>query len=132
MDKNQATGLILFAAVILIYSIFFASGPEVPMTENEVAVQTVDTASVASPEKTPVLAENDSIVEAGKVAKFGVLAGMTQGSEELVNLENDKVFISISSKGGLIKEVILKEYKNWTQEPLKLLDEESSKMDFSL
>lgn len=132
MDKNQATGLILFAAVILIYSIFFASGPEVPVTENEVAVQTVDTASVASPEETPVLAENDSIVEAGKVAKFGVLAGMTQGSEELVTLENDKVFISISSKGGLIKEVILKEYKNWTQEPLKLLDEESSKMDFSL
>ncbi len=30
MDRNQATGLVLFAVLLLVYSYFFASSPEVP------------------------------------------------------------------------------------------------------
>lgn len=132
MDKNQATGLILFAAVILIYSIFFASGPEVPPVETDAVAQTETVQEVETSPTQEVLAGNDSILDATRIEKFGVMAALTQGNEEEVLLENDLIQVKISTKGAQIKQVILKEYKSWTMEPLVLFDEQTSKMAFSL
>src|SRR5690606_32916870 len=130
MDKNQATGLILFAAVILVYSLFFASGPEIPAVE-ETLPQTESQVSTTTPEAfTETL--SDSLVDAQRSGKFGALAPLTLGTEADVVLENDKVIVTLSTKGAAIKEVILKEYKSWNMEPLALLDEKSSQMNFSI
>lgn len=131
MDKNQATGLILFAAVILTYSIFFASGPEVP----EVALETTQTENAQTLPAATTLVEssgNDSTLDASRIAKFGVLAALTQGIEKEITLENELIEVKLSSKGAQIKQVILKEFKSWTMEPLVLFDEMSSKMSFSI
>ncbi|MFN4000090.1 membrane protein insertase YidC [Algoriphagus sp.] len=130
MDKNQATGLILFAAVILIYSLFFASGPELPPIE--VTPEQTETQIAPITQETPFEALPDSLVDAQRFAKYGSLAMLTIGEEEDVILENDLVVINISTKGAQIKEVILKEYKSYNMEPLALLDEQSSTMNFSL
>lgn len=132
MDKNQATGLILFAAVILIYSIFFASGPEIPPVETDTVAQTETVKEVAASSTQDVLTGNDSTLDATRIEKFGVLATLTQGDENEVMLENDLIQVKISTKGAQIKQVILKEYKSWTMEPLILFDEQTSKMAFSL
>ncbi len=132
MDKNQATGLILFAAVILIYSIFFASGPEIPAVETETVAQTEAVDGTQTPSNQQVLSANDSTLDASRIEKFGVLAVLTQGNEEEIILENDLIQVKISTKGAQIKQVILKEYKSWTMEPLILFDKETSKMAFSL
>lgn len=130
MDRNQATGLILFAAVILIYSIFFASGPEIPAVE-DLAPQTT---SQSTPTPSAAIADvlPDSLVDQQRIAKYGVLAPLTLGEEKEAILENDQVKITFSTKGGLVKQVELKNYKSWTGEPLFLLDENSSKMNFQL
>lgn len=131
MDKNQATGLILFAAVILTYSIFFASGPEIPeVPETSTQTETVQSAPVSSTQLEST--ENDSTLDASRREKYGVLATLTQGIEEEIILENDLIQVKFSSKGAQIKQVTLKEYKSWTMEPLVLFDEESSKMEFSI
>ena len=130
MDRNQATGLILFAAVILIYSIFFASGPEIPAVEETTPTTSQEaTTSDALPEIETI---PDSLVDQARAAKYGVLATLTIGEEKDVLLENEDVKVTISTKGGGIKSVELKNYKNWTGEPLFLLDENSSKMEFTL
>lgn len=130
MDKNQATGLILFAAVILIYSVFFASGPEIPPVE-ELPQQTEAQATVTTPEvQTEALP--DSLVDLQRISKYGVLATLTMGEQKDVVLENEQVKITISTKGAAIKEVVLKEYKSWSMEPLVLIDEKSSTMSFNL
>ncbi|WP_075349563.1 membrane protein insertase YidC [Algoriphagus marinus] len=134
MDKNQATGLILFAAVILIYSIFFASGPEIPEGETVAITQTeaIDPASsIASPDIAQAI-ENDSILSQSRIITYGVLAAMTMGTEEDVLLENDLIQVKISSKGANVKEVILKEYKSWDMNPLDLISEKSSQMNFMI
>jgi YidC/Oxa1 family membrane protein insertase len=134
MDKNQATGLILFAAVILIYSIFFASGPEIPEGETVAITQTeaIDpTSSFESLDEAPI-AENDSILSQSRINTYGVLAVMTMGTEEEVLLENDLIQVKISSKGANVKEVILKEYKSWDMNPLDLISEKSSQMNFMI
>jgi YidC/Oxa1 family membrane protein insertase len=132
MDKNQATGLILFAAVILVYSIFFASSPEIPAVETGTVAQTEVVQEAPASTNPQVLAANDSTLDASRIEKFGVLANLTQGNEEEIMLENDLIQVKISTKGAQIKQVILKEYKSWTMEPLILFDEKTSKMAFSL
>ena len=71
MDKNQATGLILFAAVILTYSLFFANSPETPPAETspastEASVEPSQTTSTAATAALP-----DSVLNLERQAKFG-------------------------------------------------------------
>ncbi len=132
MDRNQATGLILFAAVILIYSIFFAESQ--PVTEEIEPVQTEVTESSPTDEVTAVqeseLSQSDSL-DNDRIEKYGALATITLGEEKLSTLENDKIKVSISSRGGEIKEVILKEYLSLNEEPLDLISEGRSEMVFT-
>lgn len=130
MDKNQATGLILFAAVILVYSLFFASSPEIVPAEESLPQVEAQVSAANQEPSFEVLP--DSLVDAQRTAKYGILAPLTIGSQEDVVLENDKVSITLSTKGAIIKQVILKEYKSWDMKPLELLDENSSKMAFTL
>lgn len=129
MDKNQATGLILFAAVILTYSVFFASTPELPPVE-ETATTTTATPAVTPAEQ--ALALPDSLLDAQRLGKFGTLASLTLGEEKEQILENEVVKITLSNKGGRIKEVLLKNYTSWKQEPLYLLDSTQTNLAFSL
>lgn len=129
MDRNQATGLILFAAVILIYSIFFASGPEIPPTEETKPAQVEQSTPSTSSASEAVLP--DSLVDVQKVAKYGALAPLTLGEEKEEVLENDVVKITVSTKGGEIKEVLLKNYFSWKEEPLKIFEAGNSSMSFS-
>lgn len=134
MDRNQATGLILFAGVILIYSLFFASSPEIPEVENTTTTQTESVQSNPSEQaqslESPIV--SDSTQEAARVAAFGDLAALATGEEKEITLENELVKIKVSTKGAKINSVILKEYKSWDMTPLVLFDEESSQMDFSV
>lgn len=133
MDKNQATGLILFAAVILVYSFFFASSPDIPAEESQVPAKTESAFQADQPAmQSQILAENDSLQSAENIAKYGELAVLASGEENQINLENDLIQVTISTKGALVEEVNLKEFKNWEQEPLLLIDSESSQMDFSI
>jgi YidC/Oxa1 family membrane protein insertase len=131
MDKNQATGLILFAAVILAYSVFFASTPELPPVVETATTETAATSPTA-PATDQGLQLPDSLLDAQRVTKFGALAALTLGEEKEQVLENEVVKITLSNKGGRIKEVLLKDYTSWKQEPLYLVDSTQSNLAFSL
>jgi YidC/Oxa1 family membrane protein insertase len=132
MDKNQATGLILFAAVILTYSFFFATSPETAPAETspastEASVETPQTTSTPATAALP-----DSVLNLERQAKFGELATWTVGEETSILLENDVVKITLSNKGGSIQEVLLKNYVSWKSEPLFLLDSAQTSLNYSL
>lgn len=131
MDRNQATGLILFAAVILIYSIFFASGPELPPAE----LKPTSTEVASAQSSTPALEQDNSsngLADSLRFSKYGVLASLTLGEEQETVLETEDLRITFSTKGAQIKQVELKEFKDWKMNPLLLLDEKSSQMSFSM
>src|SRR5690606_1690430 len=131
MDKNQATGLILFAAVILIYSMFFASVPE-PVTENQNLPNT-EVQNAANPTVTGQQEqEPDSVFQARTKQQFGDFSDLTKGSAKEITLENEFLRVVLSSKGGEIQSVELKEFKTWSQEPLILLDEENASIGYQV
>jgi YidC/Oxa1 family membrane protein insertase len=91
MDKNQATGLLLFAAVILVYSLFFASAPE-PLPEQAPSVQTE--AVQTTPQIQPIDSIEslpDSVQNVQLSQKFGVFAEAAEGSAQEVTLENQDI-----------------------------------------
>lgn len=132
MDRNQAAGLILFAAVLLIYSIFFATTPEPLPEELNSVTQTIPQESADVDTIAQEIIQPDSIQDLIAQRQFGVFAPMTKGTEEEIVLENDKMAVTFSTKGAEITKVVLKEFKTWDQRPLILLDGESSDLSYSI
>ena len=117
MDKNQAIGLILISAMIFVWFFFFTTPP----TEIPKKTQQTDTAAQKKIEK-PKQLENVQAYD----------SVFLQGKEEEVVLENKSLKITFSTKGGKIKQVLLKEYKTYEQKPLLLLDESFSQMSYQI
>jgi len=132
MDRNQAAGLILFAAVLLIYSIFFAPTPEPLPEESNIVTQAIPQESVEEDTISQEIIQPDSIQDLIAQRQFGVFAPMTKGIQEEVTLENDQITVTFSTKGAEITKVELKEFKTWDQRPLILLDNESSDLSYSI
>ncbi|GGF16465.1 membrane protein insertase YidC [Echinicola rosea] len=132
MDRNQATGLILFAAVLLIYSFFFSSpepvADEPSTTSTEVQDDSASKQTAAS--STPQIP--DSVKNLQNQQQFGEFSSLVDGKEAFLVLENELVKITFSSKGGEIKSAELKNYKTWAKEPLILMDEQSASIDYQL
>lgn len=136
MDKNQSIGFLLMAALLLIYFWFFAPKPkqqtEAPPQETESVESTAQTpvqpveAVKEAPQEIPV----DTVSNQTKLAQYGIFASALSGNEKDYTLENDKINVTFSSKGGLLKRVVLKEYDDYQFNPLVLLDEYNSKMDY--
>jgi len=132
MDKNQATGLLLFAAVILIYSLFFATGPEtLPEQSPTVETSTVEPAPKSEAVVIPD-AGTDSVQDARLRQQYGVFAGVAEGTAENVTLENEDIEIVFSTKGGELSSVELKAFKTWEMEPLFLLEEENASIAYNV
>jgi len=105
MDKNQATGLLLISLMVMVYFYFFGGPPEL-------VEQPVQTTEQVVTEQQPDQLNAD-------------LATAAQGTPQLITVENEDVRLVFNTKGGVIEEVELKDYKTYTKEPLILVDANS-------
>ena len=135
MDKNQATGLILFAAVILVYSLFFASDPQPviePQTTNgstQVQSNAIETDQDLGQVDNAI---NDSLSNLAAKQKYGDFSDLVKGQETATVLENENIKITLSNKGGEIQKVEVKGFKTYDQKPLILFDSETGKLDYKI
>ncbi len=136
MDKNQAIGFVLMAALLMAWFYFFGQKP-IEQTQGG-GVDTVNTITTQPRQ----LSQNNSIIE-NKVEsqeidsadlnakKLGIFSSVITGREEDIILENNLIKINYSTKGGLAKIVSLKEYDDFQyNKPLILFDEESSRLKY--
>jgi YidC/Oxa1 family membrane protein insertase len=75
---------------------------------------------------------NDTVVNENIRSVYGELAVVATGQDKDIVLENKDIRVTIGAKGARIKEVQLKNYKTYDQKPLILLDEQNSKMAYTL
>jgi YidC/Oxa1 family membrane protein insertase len=138
MDKNQATGLVLMAALLMAYFYFFTPQPgQMPQESSSDTTNTSysrdtqlrqDSASdmKATPSEKDAL-DSASIAE----AKFGIFTNFLTGEVKDIILENEVITLKYSTKGGLVKEVSLKNYDDYQYiKPLVLFDETSSNLKY--
>lgn len=129
MDKNQLTGLLLVSILVFAYFHFFAPEPLPREHQESEVVEQVQT-ETASTGVGAVMEENDSIKQLEQVRKYGDFAQAAQGNASDVVLENEDIKVTFSTKGAVVKSILLKDYLTYDKLPLYLLDENSSQMDF--
>jgi YidC/Oxa1 family membrane protein insertase len=146
MDRNSLLGLVLIGAILIGYSYL-----TVPTSEQLAAQQkTQDSLALIEKNKKAVVASKQTVVKAidtnlvvadtlaGTLAdslatqalsnKYGVFAKAASLDTSVYTLENKLIKVKVSSKGGKVKSVELKNYKNWEGKPVTLFEGDSSEI----
>ena len=125
MDRNNIIGFLLIFLLLIGYSIYMGQqeppAPPKQQTQAKPAAQ-APAADVAS---APV----DS---AAAQRMYGDFAQAATGDEKDIVLENKDLRLTLSNRGGRVKEVLLKGYKTYDQKPLVLVDDQSSSRSLRL
>ena len=110
MDKNTIIGLVLIAALLFGYSYYTTSNmPEQPI-QTTPAVTEADVTKLAQETTKPDIA---AVVPTDSTALF--FNCRTAGKDSLVAIENEKLRLELNTKGGMVANVYLKEYKEGTK-----------------
>src|SRR5690606_23467422 len=126
MDRNNIIGL------VFIFLIFGGSFYLMKPSEAEIKLEQARQDSIAA-EKNGVVAVKDTtnqLVELDSAALAKPFGAAKVGQEELVTLENDILKIDLTSKGGKVKNVLLKGEKNFDGSALNILEGENNKFGF--
>ncbi|WP_214070225.1 membrane protein insertase YidC [Mucilaginibacter sp. dw_454] len=134
MDRNTFTGL--FLIMIIIFASFWLLKPSDAQLKKEAALQAQlkkgKTAGAGADKKTAVL---DTTKLGPKPVDSAMLktpfGSSLQGVEKLVTIENKDLRVKLSSLGGRIYSVELKNFKTADQKPLILFEGDANKFGFS-
>ncbi|HYG21129.1 MAG TPA: membrane protein insertase YidC [Ohtaekwangia sp.] len=118
MDRNSAIGLTLIAVLLLAYFYWFSPTAKPPV-QQPAQVE----APATAPKEAPAEAE---VPDSTLAANYGGLSAAMKGQETFTTIETKDIRIIFSSKGGTIQELELKNYKTYTQKPLKLITAETN------
>ncbi|MFC5270423.1 membrane protein insertase YidC [Adhaeribacter terreus] len=126
MDRNQAVGLFLISALLLIYLFVFPPDKDVkPKTETKAQPTATTTATTVQETGAPL----DSATMAQQRAALGSFGAAATGEAKTVLLQNENLQVTLATKGGAVEEVLLKNYKTFDKKPLILFDKISSHTD---
>lgn len=128
MDRNNIIGLLLIFAIFA--GSFYFLKPSDQEIKNEQRLQD----SLKSVKEGTIFNDTLAVLNKTEVLDSAALAqpfGATKaGTEQLVTLENDQLIVQLSSKGGKVKSVQLKNEKNFDGSALYLLEGNNNNFGF--
>lgn len=141
MDKNTIIGFVLIFGIIVGFSWFNRPTEEqiaeqkryrdsVALIEFEKAQQKAILEELEKQKQTNEYSFDSLTIESAKNV-FGEFASSAIGEEQFFSLENEKLKVTFSSKGGRVCEVELKQFKTFDSLPLILFSEDESEMNFT-
>lgn len=144
MNKNSVIGIILIIGVLIGWMIWVTPSKEeiarqrhiqdsIYQANRERYIQDSIRFAEAQKETEMFVAQDNDAESSDAVTrdKYGVFASVATGEEQLYTIENDVMRITLTSKGGYVKTVELKDYKTWDSLPLIGFDENTSKFNLS-
>jgi YidC/Oxa1 family membrane protein insertase len=138
MDRNSIIGLVLIAAIFIVFTIINKPSKEQVEAANKKqdSLALVEKAKSVAIEQAKITNENvavkadslagDSAQQKALQANFGSFAEAAKGTNQFYNLENDVLKVRISSRGGRPYRVQLKNYKTYGGDSLNLFDGDST------
>jgi YidC/Oxa1 family membrane protein insertase len=147
MDRNSIIGLLLIGAVLIGFSLWNAPGAEElaqrqKTQDSLIAVEQkakLEAAAAANAAKTALpaavidtlsLSGNEQLTDSLRALQlqqqFGSFAAAAEGTETFTTIENDKLKVTFTNKGGRVHAVELKEYKTSSKKPLILFESDST------
>ncbi|MEP7168993.1 MAG: membrane protein insertase YidC, partial [Bacteroidota bacterium] len=140
MDRNSIIGLLLIGALLIGFSLWNQPSKEQleAMKHQQDSTRLAEVAQAKAEQnalnlqkqKSTVLPDstllNDSAKTAGLTEQLGAFANAATGSNDFYTIENNLIRAKISSKGGRIISLQLKEYKSFEGKPLILFEGDSA------
>ena len=129
-DKNSIIGLLLMGLILIIFNTFFF--PQVENKTKEIENSNSEIINInVNDNNLEKIAE--AIIDSLKVQKHNDLYGNFFKNniikEEISFLENEKIKVNFSNKGGRISSVVLKEFQTSDSLPLILFEADSSRFN---
>ncbi|MDX1407425.1 MAG: membrane protein insertase YidC [Saprospiraceae bacterium] len=153
LDRNQLIGIFLLFGIFYLWTILNRPSPEEvaerqriqdSISQAQLAEAGADTSTVLIESDTgtaaPIPVVSDSVRALQQVQRLGAFGSAAQGDQQDFVLENDLVRVTISNKGGMIRDVELKEYdkillddeKEEYKVPVHLLNKEDNIFEYHL
>lgn len=144
LDKNSIIGIVLITLIMIVW--VYTSTPSaeelarqkrirdsIAFAEKKQSIDSITHSSRSTIQPsvttshTPSISINDSIINIQRQNFYKDFYPFVKGKEKCIYLENEKLKITFTNKGGRIKQVELKEYHRYgSNEYLKLFDEDST------
>ena len=126
-DKNSLTGFVLMFLILLIFNFYFLpTTEEIQQNNEEIKTENLIT------ETDIVTLEKPQLTKEEKGNKYGVFAESADLNTKDYTIENEKIKVIISNKGGRISSVVIKEgpnkkqYKTYDGNELEIFNSDSS------
>ena len=126
MDRNVITATLLITGIMLAW--FYLTMPtDVPPSPETIAQDSTVAAPNEVQTPAPIIGSDDPVLAASPeppaVVVDSTIAGVQDGEERLITVENDLYEAIFSTKGATLVSFILKNYKNFDQvTPVQLVD----------
>ena len=137
-DKNSLTGFVLMAIILIVFNFFFFPEPvEQEISENSISNEVKEDRQVNQNIVTSNIKNNLTYNDEDTQLKYGSLAHTANGEIDNYFLENEKLKISISNKGGRINSVIVKEgsggkkFSTYDNRELEIFNSDSSSFNLN-
>ena len=131
-DKNSLTGFVLMFLILLVFNFFFLpTNEEIEKEVNSNPIELKTSQNQEIDENSNIINQESSYSKINK-SDFGVFSESSFAKDEEIVLENEKIKLVISNKGGQIKSVVIKEgpnqkkYTTYTGEELEIFNSDSS------
>ncbi len=148
MDKNTIIGFVLIAAILIGFSLFNRPSEEqlaeqqryrdsiayVEQMKAEADKLAAEAAALAAQQQAAAEAADTALLATRIRDAYGVFAPAATGENTFTVLENNKVRLLVSNKGGRISQAELKDYKAWgdTIHDLTLFAGDEASLNFLL
>lgn len=127
MDRNQIIGIVLILAMLVGYQILVPKpAPEKEPAQTTQTTRPTTASGVAATSAVAGKSADLPLDSAAVKATYGEFSAAAVGEARDIIVENDDMKVTFSTRGGRVKEVVLKKYKTYDQKPLVLVDEKNS------
>ncbi|MEX2590891.1 MAG: membrane protein insertase YidC [Chitinophagales bacterium] len=142
MDRNTVTGFLLIGLILIAYTYYNQQQVQEQVEKDKLEKTTSpvetdkssayldsvdsekDTYSESEEAPHTVIRDDESTVTESQANKYGVFAPFASGTQKDIEIETDELIVRLSSKGGSIKYVELKNFDTYDEQPLILASKE--------
>ncbi len=144
-NKETIIGWVLIAALMIGFTFYQSKKQKAEQDIKDQAALVARQDSIKKAQQlkaiAPVAATDSAAIASGTVnttttdsgaltQRFGAFAAVANGEDKTYVIENELQKITLSSKGGQIKSVELKNYKTWDKKPLILFDNKNNQLSY--
>ena len=128
-DKNSLIGFVLMAIILIVFNTFFFPETNQEKSLSNTSNEFSDNEPIITKEETKSDFQyllNDTSINYALKEKYGVFANCAVGKETFHTIENEKLKITFTNKGGRIISVIMKDHQTYDSLPLDIFAQDNS------